>query len=66
MALPQVGQTMTTWFSDRMDRRSTILEVQPYRGRYPQFFDCVLIFSAPRTKRGSLEMAYDSREAEHG
>jgi hypothetical protein len=34
-----------------------VLEVLPYTGKYPQFFTCVLVLEAPRTKRGKLEMA---------
>lgn len=54
---PKVGSQMTTWFSDRADGLSTVLAVEPYRGRYPQFFRWVVRLTAPRTRRGWMEMA---------
>jgi hypothetical protein len=60
MPTPKIGEKITTWFSDREDRLSTVLEVLPYTGKYVEMFDCVLRLSAPRTKAGSLEMAFDS------
>jgi len=56
--LPKVGDKIPTWFSDCPSLQSTVLEVLPYRGKYPEYFSCVLRLTAPRTRRGSLEMAY--------
>lgn len=53
----EVGGKLETWFSCQSDGLSTILEVQPYRGRYPQWFTHVLKVTAPRTSRGWLEVA---------
>lgn len=57
-AQPKVGDKIPTWFSDRADLHSTVLEVLPYEGKYPEHFSCVLRLTAPRTRRGSIEMAY--------
>lgn len=51
------GDKIETWFSGQPDRMSTILKVQPYAGKYPQYFSVVLTVTAPRTKAGHLEMA---------
>ena len=51
-----VGDTYPTWFSDREDGLSTIMEIRPYTGVYKQWFTHILRLSAPRTKRGWLEM----------
>lgn len=48
------GDRIPTWFSDELDGMSTVLEVLPYNGRYPQHFNCTLKLSAPRTRRGWL------------
>lgn len=39
----------------------TVLGVLPYTGRYPQFFNVVLVLSSPHTHSGKIEMAYDDR-----
>ncbi len=56
-----VGDKLSTWFSDRPDGKSTVLAVYPYSGRYKEHFTHVLKLTAPRTWAGSLEMAYDAR-----
>ncbi len=53
---PKVGDKITTWFSDQPDGMSTVLAVEPYRGRYIHIFTWTLRVSAPRTKRGWLEI----------
>jgi hypothetical protein len=46
------------WTTDTLEpHMARVMAVIPYRGRYPQWFNAVLILSAPNTKRGSLEMA---------
>lgn len=34
-----------------------VLKSYPYTGRYPEFFNYVLVLEAPRTRSGELEMA---------
>lgn len=50
------GDRYHTWFSGREDGMSTIIDVLPYHGKYPQWFTNVLVLSADRTKSGKLEM----------
>jgi len=57
----KVGDQITTWFSDRWDGKSTVLAIRPYTGKYPQFFTHFLEVTAPRTRRRSLEVCYNSR-----
>jgi hypothetical protein len=52
----KVGDKIETWFSDMPDGKSTIIAIDPYRGKYPQWFRHVLRVTAPRTKRGWLEV----------
>lgn len=54
----KVGDKIPTWFSDKEDGLSTILEIKPYTGIYPQWFNCVLVLTAPRTMARQTEMAY--------
>lgn len=51
-----VGDKISTWFSDRADGLSTVLAVELYRGRYPQWFTHVARVTAPRTQRGWMEI----------
>ena len=51
-----VGDTIPTWFSDRPCGLSVVIAVRPYVGRY-DFFTQVVTCSAPRTARGTIEMA---------
>lgn len=55
--MPKVGDTHPTWFSDREDGLSTILEVRPYDGIFKQWFTWVIVVTAPRTKKGSMELS---------
>jgi hypothetical protein len=57
MSAPKVGDKVLTWFSDKPDGKSTILEVRPYDGCYKQWFKYVVRVSAPRTSRGWMEMS---------
>lgn len=42
---------------DVLDGR-TVLAVEPYTGRYPHWFNCVLVLSSPCTRSGRIERAY--------
>lgn len=37
----------------------TVLGVLPYIGKYPAFFNVVLVLSSPVTLSGKIEMAYN-------
>lgn len=50
----KLGGKIETWFSDQDDGMSTILGVEPYRGKYKQWFTHDLKVSAPRTRNGWL------------
>lgn len=52
----RVGEKIETWFSDSNDGMSTILSIEPYRGKYRQFFTHVLRVTAPRTRAGWIEI----------
>ena len=56
--MKKIGDTILTWFSDSPDKVSTIIDIKPYTGRYPMAFNCVLVLSAPRTRKGTIEMVY--------
>jgi hypothetical protein len=56
-ARARAGDYVETWFSDRPHGCSIVLDVAPYRGHYRQWYSRVLRLSAPRTRRGFLEMA---------
>lgn len=53
--MPQVGDKILTWFSDQPDGMSVVLAIEPYRGRFPQWFTHTIRASAPRTRRGWME-----------
>ena len=55
---PAVGDRIPTWFSDRPDGLSTVLAVETYRGRFKTAFTHVIRVTAPRTKRGWLEICH--------
>lgn len=55
---PKVGDLIPTWFSDKPDGLSKVLEVFPYAGKYPEIYSHILVLTAPRTMKGSLEMAW--------
>lgn len=54
---PRVGEMMPTWFSGDASGMSRVLAVEPYRGKYPQWFTWVVKLTALNTRRGWLEMA---------
>ena len=60
----KVGDKIETWFSDSFDGLSVVLEIVPYRGRYPQWFTHTVTVTAPRTRARSIQMAVDLRETE--
>jgi hypothetical protein len=55
----QIGDSITTFWGE-----AKILDIHPYTGRYPQWFNCVLKVTAPKTKNGWLEVAAQRRS--HG
>ncbi len=58
--LPSIGQRMETWFSDREDTLSVVLGVRRYTGRYTNLFTHIIRLTAPKTKRGWMEMSWDA------
>lgn len=54
-----VGDLYPVWWDTQSNppNLARVLEIKPYRGRYPQFFDAVLRLTAPTTKLGWTEMA---------
>lgn len=60
----KVGDEISVWwFTDKPNNMASVLKILPYKGMDTQFFDCVLLLSAPRTYRGSLEMAANLADA---
>lgn len=53
----KVGDTYPVWWTGDKGSMATVLGISPYRGRYTEMFTHVLKLAAPRTRRGSLEMA---------
>ena len=49
------------WTTGKRDTNGTplasVLKVTPYRGKYPQLFNTVLLLQAPNTRAGAIEMA---------
>jgi len=57
--LPSIGDHISTWFSDREDGYSIVMdEPEKYTGRYPESFTHVLRVTAPRTQRGWMEILF--------
>jgi hypothetical protein len=54
---PQVGDRIATWFSGEQDGHSTILEVQPYTGKYTSLFKWWIKATARATENGYLWIA---------
>jgi hypothetical protein len=50
------------WHTSRPDNMAKVLRVDPYRGRYPQYFTHVLTLEAPNTRKGELEMTWNARQ----
>lgn len=55
----KVGDKIRTWWQPA---GSTILEILPYSGKYPAWFDVTLVLAAPNTKARKTEMPYHSSE----
>ena len=59
---PKVGARFKMWSSGREDGLSTILEVRPYTGRYPEHFKYTVRFTQERKSysfsRGWGEVAW--------
>jgi hypothetical protein len=55
----KVGDKIRTWWQPT---GSTILEILRYSGKHPDWFDMMLVLTAPRTKAGKWEMPYNSSE----
>jgi hypothetical protein len=54
----KVGDSVKAWFTGPdLDGSSTILDIIPYTGTYPELFNCVLQISST-TQRGYCEMSY--------
>jgi len=51
----KIGDLYPTWYSDRPDKMSTVIDISPYTGRYKEFFTHVLRLTAPKTCRGWME-----------
>lgn len=43
---------------------ASVLAVEPYRGRYPEFFKATLTLYAPRTMEGKLQMPVGAKGEE--
>jgi hypothetical protein len=56
--LPKPGDKVMTWFSGEPDKLSTVLEVLPYTGIYPEHFSCVVRVTS-NSPKGSAEMAWE-------
>ena len=53
------GDVFDSWFTgDREDGQSSVLAVYPYTGRYPEYFNCVLLLGAKNTGSKTVEQAY--------
>lgn len=52
-----IGSKFETWFSGEADGMSTVVDILPYTGKYTEYFNCVLVLTAPGTKKGCLPMS---------
>lgn len=59
----KIGSLIPVWWDTQSDppNMARVIEVLPYTGRYKDMFDVVLRLSDPGTKRGWLEMAYNTQ-----
>ena len=48
----KIGDQIDTFFPG-----GVVFSIEPYTGRYPQWFDVVVRVSAPRTRRGWMEIS---------
>lgn len=58
----RVGDKIETWFSDQEDHMFTIIAIEPYRGKYTEYFTHTLKVTAPRTKAKWLYICVDKRD----
>jgi len=58
----QAGDRVQTFWNDAAE----VLETLPYTGRFPEHFNVVLRVSAPSTRRGWLEVAFDDTVLRRG
>jgi hypothetical protein len=58
----KVGDKIEFWGSGSPDGLSTVLEIRPYTGRYPEYYNCVLKLSAKRVDRGWMEKTHKQPE----
>lgn len=56
----KIGDKILTWFSDREDGMSIIVDIQPYTGKYPELYDVVLEVTAPGTPLGTVKICEKS------
>lgn len=54
----KVGDTIDYWVSGRPDGVCTILDIQPYAGKYKDLFTLVVKLSAANTRKGYIEAAF--------
>ena len=53
----KIGDSITTFWGE-----AKILDIYPYTGRYPKWFNCILKVTAPKTKNGWIEVAAQRRK----
>jgi hypothetical protein len=51
-----VGDKITTWFSDNLDGKSTVISIVPYTGTFNKFFTHIVRVTSPKTSRGWMEL----------
>ena len=62
-----IGEYIRTWFDTGVydkkgDPIGKILEVLPYVGKYPNFFDCIIKIEHQGMNKGYVERAYNSKD----
>lgn len=50
----KMGDKVQLWGEER-----TVLEILPYRGRYPEHFNQTLKVTSPHTQSGTIELAHE-------
>jgi len=60
-----VGDMIDTWFGDE-NGQSRIVKIEPYQGAYREHFTHTLTLTAPRTRKGTIEMAVNMRDYAEG
>lgn len=61
--VPKIGDRAYTFFSDREDGTSAVLEILPYTGKYKDIFNCVVRLSAPfyQSRKGYVDVAWPKK-----